>query len=284
MELGKRQKLVIIKVVDFGVYLAPDMKNQDDKVLLPKKQIPDNKTVGDSLDVFIYRDSKDRLIATTNEPKLTLGQVAKLTVAQVGKIGAFLDWGLEKDLFLPFKEQTRKLQPGDEVLAALYIDKSNRLCATMKVYPYLSKESTYQKDDKVSGMVYEISEQFGAFVAVDNMYSALIPKKELYGPVHVGDYMTARVTGVKEDGKLDLSLREKAYIQIGADSEKVLEKIKENGGKLDFNDKAAPELIRERMNMSKNEFKRAVGHLLKERHITIEEDGIYLNANNKEKH
>lgn len=284
MELGKRQKLVIIKVVDFGVYLAPDMKNQDDKVLLPKKQIPDNKTVGDSLDVFIYRDSKDRLIATTNEPKLTLGQVAKLTVAQVGKIGAFLDWGLEKDLFLPFKEQTRKLQPGDEVLAALYIDKSNRLCATMKVYPYLSKESTYQKDDKVSGMVYEISEQFGAFVAVDNMYSALIPKKELYGPVHVGDYVTARVTGVKEDGKLDLSLREKAYIQIGADSEKVLEKIKENGGKLDFNDKAAPELIRERMNMSKNEFKRAVGHLLKERHITIEEDGIYLNANNKEKH
>ncbi|MBQ7065566.1 MAG: S1 RNA-binding domain-containing protein [Lachnospiraceae bacterium] len=283
MELGKRQKLVIIKVVDFGVYLASDMNNQEDKVLLPKKQIPDNKTVGDSLDVFIYRDSKDRLIATTNQPKLTLGDVAKLTVAQVGKIGAFLDWGLEKDLFLPFKEQTRKLQPGDEVLAALYIDKSNRLCATMKVYPYLNKDSAYQKDDKVSGMIYEISQQFGAFVAVDDMYSALIPKKELYGPIAVGDYVTARVTSVKEDGKLDLSLREKAYIQIGADSEKVLEKIKSNGGKLDFNDKAAPELIREQMNMSKNEFKRAVGHLLKERHITIEVDGIYLNANNKEK-
>ena len=272
MELGKRQKLVIIKVVDFGVYLAPDMKNQDDKVLLPKKQIPDNKTVGDSLDVFIYRDSKDRLIATMNQPKVTLGQVAKLEVAQIGKIGAFLDWGLEKDLFLPFKEQTKKLQPGDEVLAALYIDKSNRLCATMKVYPYLRKDSPYVKDDKVSGMVYEISEQFGAFVAVDDMYSG-----------YVGDYVTSRVTSVKEDGKMDLSLREKAYIQITKDSEKVLEKINANGGKLNFNDKAAPELIREEMNMSKNEFKRAVGHLLKERHITIEADGIYLNANNKEK-
>lgn len=283
MELGKRQKLVIIKVVDFGVYLAPDINNQDDKVLLPKKQIPENKTVGDSLDVFIYRDSKDRLIATMNQPKVTLGQVAKLEVAQIGKIGAFLDWGLEKDLFLPFKEQTKKLQPGDEVLAALYIDKSNRLCATMKVYPYLRKDSPYVKDDKVSGMVYEISEQFGAFVAVDDMYSALIPKKELYGTVYVGDYVTARVTSVKEDGKLDLSLREKAYIQITKDSEKVLEKINANGGKLNFNDKAAPELIREEMNMSKNEFKRAVGHLLKERHITIEADGIYLNANNKEK-
>lgn len=283
MELGKRQKLVIIKVVDFGVYLAPDKNNQEDKVLLPKKQIPDNKTVGDSLDVFIYRDSKDRLIATTNQPKLSLGEVAELSVAQVGKIGAFLDWGLEKDLFLPFKEQTKRLQAGEHVLAALYVDKSNRLCATMKVYPYLSTESSYHKDDKVSGVVYEISDQFGAFVAVDKKYSALIPRKELYGAVSVGDMITARVTAVKEDGKLDLSLREKAYIQIGADSEKVLEKIKENGGRLGFNDKAAPELIRAEMDMSKNEFKRAVGHLLKEGHITIETDGIRLNANNKEK-
>lgn len=284
MELGKRQKLVIIKVVDFGVYLAPDMNNQEDKVLLPKKQIPDNKKVGDSLDVFIYRDSKDRLIATTKEPKIMLGQVAELEVAQVGKIGAFLDWGLEKDLFLPFKEQTKKLNPGDRVLAALYIDKSNRLCATMKIYPYLQKNSPYQKDDRVSGTIYEINGQYGAFVAVDNIYSALIPTKEMYGSFTVGDRISARISGVKEDGKLDLSLREKAHIQIGADSKRLLEKLRENAGRLDFNDRADPALIREKMNMSKNEFKRAVGHLLKERYITIEENGIFLNDNDKMEH
>lgn len=284
MELGKRQKLVIIKVVDFGVYLAPDMNNQEDKVLLPKKQIPDNKKVGDSLDVFIYRDSKDRLIATTKEPKIMSGQVAELEVAQVGKIGAFLDWGLEKDLFLPFKEQTKKLNPGDRVLAALYIDKSNRLCATMKIYPYLQKNSPYQKDDRVSGTIYEINGQYGAFVAVDNIYSALIPTKEMYGSFTVGDRISARISGVKEDGKLDLSLREKAHIQIGADSKRLLEKLRENAGRLDFNDRADPALIREKMNMSKNEFKRAVGHLLKERYITIEENGIFLNDNDKMEH
>lgn len=279
MELGKRQKLVIIKVVDFGAYLAPDINNQDDKVLLPKKQIPPDKKVGDSLDVFIYRDSKDRLIATTREPKITLGQVAVLEVLEVGSIGAFLDWGLEKDLLLPFKEQTKKLKPGDSVLVALYVDKSNRLCATMKVYPYLRTDSPYQKDEKVEGFIYEMNEQYGAFVAVDNIYSALIPKKEMFSELHVGECVIARISSVKEDGKLDLSLREKAYIQIETDAKKVLEQLRKHDGRLDFNDKAAPELIRERMNMSKNEFKRAVGHLLKEGCITIEEDGIVLHDN-----
>lgn len=284
MELGKKQKLVIIKVVDFGAYLASDINNHEDKVLLPKKQIPADKKVGDSLEVFIYRDSKDRLIATTREPKVTLGEIAELEVAEVGSIGAFLDWGLEKDLLLPFKEQTRKLRPGQSILAALYVDKSNRLCATMKIYPYLRTDSPYQKDERVAGRVYEVSEQYGAFVAVDDIYSALIPQKEMYSNVRVGDRVVARVSGVKEDGKLDLSLREKAYLQIGADSRRVLERIHENGGRLDFNDKASPELIRERMNMSKNEFKRAVGHLLKEEYITIGEDSIYLKGSVKTMH
>ncbi|MBD5545459.1 MAG: S1 RNA-binding domain-containing protein [Lachnospiraceae bacterium] len=281
MELGKKQKLVIIKVVDFGAYLASDINNHEDKVLLPKKQIPADKKVGDSLEVFIYRDSKDRLIATTREPKVTLGEIAELEVAEVGDIGAFLDWGLEKDLFLPFKEQTRKLRRGNSVLIALYIDKSNRLCATMKLYPYLRTDSPYHKDERVAGTVYEVSEEYGAFVAVDRIYSALIPNKELYSEVRAGDSVVARVCDVKEDGKLDLSLREKAHIQIGEDSRLVLEQICENGGRLDFNDKASPELIRERMNMSKNEFKRAVGHLLKEGYIAIGENSISLCGNVK---
>ena len=276
LRLGEKQKLTIVKQVEFGVYLAKSMEQQQDRVLLPKKQVPDGAAIGDELEVFLYKDSKDRLIATVNEPKLMMGQVARLTVSDVQSIGAFLDWGLEKDLLLPFKEQTKKVKPGEEVLVTLYEDKSSRLCATMKIYHDLSLNSPYKKNDQVSGMLYEISDQFGAFVAVDDKYSALIPKKEMYGNLQVGMEIQARVTEVKSDGKLDLSVRQKAYMQIAEDSHKVVEAIKASGGKLPFNDKASPELIREKMGMSKAEFKRAVGNLLKSKKIEIMEDGIRL--------
>ena len=272
--LGEIQTLVIVKKVEFGVYLAESKESQEEKVLLPVKQVPAGKEIGDTIEVFIYRDSKDRLIATTNVPKITLGKVARLHVAQTGKIGAFLDWGLEKDLLLPFKEQTKKVREGEECLVALYIDKSNRLCATMNVYPYLQQDSPYQKEERVQGTVYEISENFGAFIAVDDIYSGLIPKKELYGEVRIGEQITARVTSVKEDGKLNLSIREKAYLQIETDAEKVIQIIESFDGVLPFSDKASPEVIRRETQMSKNEFKRAVGHLLKEKKITIGEKCI----------
>ena len=273
IELGKIQSLKIVKKVDFGVYLA-DEEDPSDKVLLPSKQVPSGAGIGDEIEVFIYRDSKDRMIATTNRPKLTLGEVARLKVAQNVRIGVFLDWGLEKDLLLPFREQTKKLREGEECLAALYIDKSDRLCATMKIYPYLRQDSAYNKDDRVSGYVYEISDNFGAFVAVDDIYSGLIPKKELYGNINVGDHVSARVTEVKEDGKLTLSVREKAYLQIGQDAEKILQIIDSYDGVLPFSDKASPETIKRETQMSKNEFKRAVGHLLKEKKISIGEKSI----------
>ena len=272
--LGEIQTLVIVKKVEFGVYLAESKESQEEKVLLPVKQVPAGKEIGDTIEVFIYRDSKDRLIATTNVPKITLGKVARLHVAQTGKIGAFLDWGLEKDLLLPFKEQTKKVREGEECLVALYIDKSNRLCATMNVYPYLQQDSPYQKEERVQGTVYEISENFGAFIAVDDIYSGLIPKNELYGEVRIGEQITARVTSVKEDGKLNLSIREKAYLQIEKDAEKVIQIIESFDGVLPFSDKASPEVIRRETQMSKNEFKRAVGHLLKEKKITIGEKCI----------
>lgn len=215
-----------------------------------------------------------RLIATTRQPKLELGQVGILRVKEVAKIGAFLDWGLEKDLFLPFKQQTRKVKAGDEVLVGLYTDKSSRLCATMNVYEYLSKESPYKKDDRVKGTIYEISENFGAFVAVDDLYSGLIPKREFFGQAKIGDVVETRVTRVKEDGKLDLSLREKTYLQIEKDAEQVMKVIDEFAGVLPFTDKATPEVISREMSMSKNAFKRAVGHLLKEEKIEISEKCI----------
>lgn len=274
IKLGEKQKLTVVKQVEFGVYLAPSMEDVQEKVLLPVKQVPENVQMGDELEVFLYKDSKDRLIATTKEPKLVMGQIAELTVSQVNKFGAFLDWGLEKDLMLPYKQQLVKIQQGDRVLVTLYIDKSDRLCATMNVYPALRTDSPYKKDDQVSGRVYTISDEFGAFVAVDNIYSALIPKKELYGKVQVGDEVAARVTDVRGDGKLNLSIREKAYLQIEKDAKEILDIIDSYDGVLPFNDKVSPEIIKRETGMSKNEFKRAVGTLLKAGKIQITEKVI----------
>ena len=257
LEIGTIQNLTVVKKVDFGVYLA-EPGEEDKRVLLPARQVPPQTSVGDQIEVFLYKDSSDRLISTTARPKLLLGEVVELTVAQTAKMGAFLEWGLEKDLFLPFKEQTRKVKEGDRFPVALYVDKSGRLCATMKVYHYLRTDSR----------------QFGAFVAVDNRYSALIPPKEMYGELKVGDHVEARVVRVHEDGKLDLSVREKAYLQIETDAEKVMKLIDSFDGVLPFTDKASPEVIRRELAMSKNEFKRAVGNLLKNGRIEITEKAI----------
>lgn len=274
IRLGETQELEIVKKVEFGVYLAPGRDQAQDRVLLPIKQVPAGKDIGDKLAVFVYRDSQDRLIATVREPKLKLGQVAELTVVQAGRIGAFLDWGLEKDLLLPFKQQRGRVEQGRKVLVSLYVDKSNRLCATMNVYENLRSDSPYKAEDKVTGRVYEISNNFGAFVAVDNMYSGLIPSKELYGKVELGEDVTARVVKVLEDGRLSLSIRDKAYLQIDMDTELILDLLDSYEGSLPFNDKAAPEVIKHETGMSKNEFKRAVGRLLKEGKVEIGEHSI----------
>ena len=272
MQIGKKQILTIVKIVDFGVYLG----NDDEQVLLPKKQVPEDVEVGDPIEVFLYKDSSDRMIATVNEPKVMLGEVAMLEVIEVGKIGAFLDWGLEKDLLLPFKQQTTEVEAGKTYPVALYVDKSERLCATMKVYHYLSTDSPYKKEERVQGMVYEKSDEFGVFIAVDGKYSALIPKKEVHRELRVGDTIEARITDVKPDGKISLSIREKAFIQMDEDARIILERMEKYGGELPFTDKAAPEIIAKEFAMSKNGFKRAIGRLLKEGKIEIREQNIVL--------
>ena len=274
LRLGEIQRLTVVKIADHGAYLAEDRNADSERILLPIRQVPEGTRVGSELEVFIYRDSKDRPIATVNRPFIKLNETAVLKVKEVTKIGAFLDWGLEKDLLLPYKEQTKKLHPGEECLVALYIDKSSRLCLTMNVYEYLDTDSNYKAGDRVEGRVYLISDNFGAFVAVDDEYSALIPVKELYGDVKVGQVISARVTGVKEDGKLSLSIREKAYLQMDEDAERVMKVIEAFDGELPFNDKASPETIKREFNMSKNEFKRAVGRLYKERRIEITDKTI----------
>lgn len=272
--LGQKQQLEVVKTVEFGVYLAEPNTDKEERVLLPAKQVPTDAKVGSLVEVFVYRDSKDRMIATVTEPLLMMGQVARLTVAEVGKIGAFLNWGLEKDLFLPFKQQTYRVKAGDTPLVSLYIDKSNRLCATMNVYKELEYRSPYKKDDMVTGQVYATSDNFGAFVAVDDKYSALIPKKELYGEIKPGDVVNARVIKVQEDGRLCLGIREKAYLQISEDADKIMELLDSYSGVLPFTEKASPEVIRRETGMSKNEFKRAVGNLYKNGKVDIADGRI----------
>ncbi|MEY8412366.1 S1-like domain-containing RNA-binding protein [Lachnospiraceae bacterium 62-26] len=270
--LGRRVTLMIVKQVEFGVYLG----NSQEKVLLPKREVPKGAEPGDPVDVFLYKDSSDRLIATTREPKIKLGELKALHVADAGKIGAFLEWGLPKDLLLPFKEQTMKVKKGDEVLVSLYIDKSNRLCATMKIYELLRQDPPYQKDDHVDGIIYDTSENYGLFVAVDDCYSALIPKREAFGDLKAGDRVHARVLRVREDGKMDLAVREKAFVQMEADAQMLLKKMQENDGRLPFTDKTDPEQIKKELGLSKNAFKRAVGRLLKEGKVEICENFIEI--------
>ncbi len=273
LQIGIRQPLVIVSFTRFGAYLAEPGREQE-RVLLPKKQVPPEASEGDQIEVFLYRDSQDRIIATTNTPAITLGGIGMLTVKQVTRIGAFLDWGLEKDLLLPFAQQTYPVREGEQCLAALYVDKSGRLCATMKVYPYLQADAPYDKDSRIEGIIYDSSPQFGLFVAVDGKYSGLIPRKEVHGALAPGQRITGRVTKRLPDGRLNISVREKAYVQMDADGALILKVLDEYDGVLPFGEKVSPEVIDRTFGISKAAFKRAAGRLLKQGRISISDDCI----------
>ncbi|NLK22278.1 MAG: S1 RNA-binding domain-containing protein [Epulopiscium sp.] len=274
IKLGEIQKLRVLRITSIGAYLNTKEGKKEEDVLLPKKQIPEDTEVGDELEVFIYRDSKDRIIATTKRPRVTLGKLAILKVVDTSKIGAFLDWGLEKDLFLPFREQATRVSKGKSYLVGLYIDKSDRLCATMDVYDLLRSDSPYKENDKVCGIVYKVKEDLGVFVAVDSKYHGFIPSTELYEKYQNGDEIEGRVIKIREDGKIDISVREKAYIQVEEDAKVILGKLLLKGGKLPFNDNTDPSIIKKEFNMSKRAFKRAIGKLFKEGKIKITTSGI----------
>lgn len=273
IKLGEIQSLEIKRFTSVGAYLN-EKDSEGEDVLLPKSQIPEGANEGDEIEVMIYRDSKDRIIATTNRSKLTVGQMGHLMVVSQSKIGSFLDWGLEKDLFLPFSETVGHIEKGKEYLVAVYLDKSDRLAATMKIKHLLSTESPYKENDKAKGTIYSINRDIGAFVAVDDKYDGLIPKRELLGAYQVGDSIEVRVNKVHEDGKLDLSLRDRGYVQMDADAKIITGKMKEKGGNLNINDKSSPDTITRELSMSKAAFKRAVGKLYKEGIIEMTENGI----------
>ncbi len=272
IELGKMQILKVLREKEFGVYLGQE--GDGSGVLLPRKQVPQGCTVGSELEVFVYKDSMDRMIATVRRPLLVMGELAVLTVKDKTRIGAFLDWGLEKDLFLPFKEQTSPVRRGDSCLVRLYVDKSGRLCATMHISDSLQPNDTYHEGDRVQGTIYRINPDMGAFVAVDNKYFGLIPIRELFDNYRTGDQVSARITAVREDGKLNLALRDKAYLQIDGDCAVIEAALDDFAGVLPFGEKATPEVIKRELKMSKNAFKRALGRLLKEGKIDISDNCI----------
>lgn len=281
IELGKTQVLKVLRIKDFGAYLGEEEEGQS--ILLPKKQLPESAQTGDEIEVFVYKDSKDRWICTTAIPKLQLGEIGMLEVKDTGKIGAFLDWGLEKDLLLPFREQNQTLQKGDKCLVALYKDKTERLCATMKIYDFLRADSPYHTEDIVTGTVYRLNPDYGAFVAVDNKYYGMIPRSELYDAVRPGDIVTARVSKVRNDGKLDLRMRDRAYLQMDEDVELILEALRAYNGVLPFGEKSDADIIKKSLHISKSAFKRAIGRLLKEGKVRTGDRAIYLIEDTEEK-
>ena len=294
IQLGRQQNLTVLRISTIGAYIGEESDPlavfakasvtntsslaQTTEVLLPNNEMTDEKPkVGDSVRAFIYLDSEDRPVATLKKPPLSVGEVAKLTVKDVNNIGAFLDWGLPKDLLLPYKEQLRKVRPGENVLVSLYVDKSHRLCATMDIYRHLRTDSDYKVSDQVTGTVYQLIDTFGAYVAVDDTFSAMIPKRELVCEVRPGDSMKFRVTKVQPDGKLELSMREPGYRQLFIDCDVIIRKLKDSPDCfLPYHDKSSSDDIKSAFNMSKNSFKRACGHLMKEQKLDILDNGIKL--------
>ena len=273
IKLGKRQELIIKRFTSVGAYLNDEDDNGED-VLLSKSQIPEDANENDKIEVMIYRDSKDRIIATTKKTLGQVGEIKKLRVISSSKIGYFMDWGLEKDLFLPSSETVGAVEKFKSYLVAIYIDKSDRIAATMKIRDYLSTDSEYKENDKANGTIYSVNKEIGAFVAVENKYDGLIQKKNIFGILEMGDEIEVRINKVHEDGKLDLSLRERGYIQMDEDAQTIINKLKESGGSISLHDKSHPNEIRKELNMSKSGFKRAVGKLYKDGIIVIKPDGI----------
>lgn len=277
IKLGEIQELEVAKKTEIGVYLkSQDTDKPKDWVLLPKKQVPSGTNIGDKIKVFIYRDSDDRIIATVKRPKIVMGEIAALKVVEKSRIGAFLDWGLEKDLFLPFKEQVGDIRLNGKYLVGLYIDKSDRLCATMNLFKVLRTDSPYKVNDTVTGTVFSLKRGLGAMVAVEGKYLGLIHEGELLKPLRPGQTVKVRVSNIKEDGKLDLSLKDAPKLQIDKDGEKILKILIKNKGFLPLNDDSRPEDINRMLNMSKSSFKKAVGRLMKKRLVVMTYEGIEM--------
>lgn len=274
VRLGKYNQLPVVKEVDFGLYLDGD---EDGEILLPKRYVPQDCKPGELLNVFIYLDSEERLVATTLTPLVQVGEFAYLEVSWVNEYGAFLDWGLMKDLFVPFREQKARMQKGERYLIHAHIDEdSYRIVASAKVERYISKDfPDYQVGDEVEALVWMRSE-LGYKVIVDNTFSGLIYGNEIYGSIAPGMKVTAYVKQVREDGKIDLALQKIGHAKVSEFADVLLDYLKSHNGYLSLCDKSPAEAIYATFGVSKKTFKKGVGDLYKKRLIVLSEAGIKL--------
>lgn len=273
MQLGKINRLIVKKSVEFGVYLDSDAG----EILLPKKYVPDGASVGEPVDVFIYKDSEDRIIATTLVPRATVGEFAYLRVADVAKFGAFLEWGLEKDLLVPSSEQAKKMETGKSYVVRIFVDeKTGRITGSTKINRFLEyDEIPLAEGDTVDLMVYQFTD-LGINVIVNSRYSGMLYRNEVFQQLNVGDRLKGFVKRIREDKKIDVKLAKGGYSDVEDAKKTLLKKLKDSKGVLPLGDNSPPELIRDTLQMSKKTFKKAVGGLYRDGVIELKENGIRL--------
>lgn len=274
LQLGKFQELTILRDTDPGLFLGDDEENE---VLLPHRYKPENYAIGDTVNVFLYLDNEERPIATTDEPLIKLNEFAYLQCSAVTKHGAFMDWGLVKQLFVPFKEQARPMTKGNWYIVHLYLDElTNRLVGSSKTNKFLNNDKIeVAKYDEVAIMVTHITER-GANAIINGKYKGLIYLEDIFEDIRTGDKLKAFVKKVREDKKIDLVLQAEGYKSIEPNANYLIEELKAAGGFLPFHDKTDPETIKNELGLSKKSFKKAIGSLYKDKQITIKPDGIEL--------
>ncbi|MBZ0158225.1 MAG: GntR family transcriptional regulator [Alphaproteobacteria bacterium] len=281
LEIGKYSELTVKKKTDFGVFLD----SPEGDVLLPRKYVPGGVKIGDLLKVFIYKDSEDRTIATTLTPKATVGEFAYLRVKEVTRIGAFLDWGLEKDLLVPYREQAEKMKAGSRYIVYLFLEEqTKRITATSKIGRFIEKEDIrLHEGEEVDLLVYRLTER-GFKVIVNNRYFGMLYKNEIFRELAVGERARGFVKKIREDKRIDAVLTREGFEDIEEVKKQILKKLKESrGGFLPLTDESSPQSIREELDMSKKTFKKAIGSLYRDGTIEIKHDGIKLVRPDKRK-
>lgn len=276
IEIGKYNTLTVVKAVDFGVYLDGEERGE---ILLPGEYVPENCFPGDEIKVFIYFDSEDRIVATTETPNVVAGEFAWMKVVAANQVGAFLDWGLRKDLLVPFREQRKKMSEGRSYLVYAYVDEeTDRIVATSKVEKYLDiTPANYENGQEVNILIARPSD-LGYNVIIDNKHWGLIYRNEIFAPIRLGQKMKGYIREIRPDGKIDVSLQPSGYVQVEGLTKKILDKMRDNGGTLDISDKTDPRIIYNLFGCSKKNYKKAIGALYKSGIIELGEDEIRLIA------
>ena len=282
VQIGQFNQLKILKFVDFGLYLDAGQGNE---LLLPRKELvrlPEDCKIGDTVEVFVCYDSEDRLIATTLKPKACVGQFAILKVVANERIGAFLSWGLAKDLLLPFAEQTRDLQIGQDIIVYIYLDKSNRISASMRIERNLDQVPVQYKVDQTVDLLIFGRTDLGYKAIINGQSLGMLFHNDVFKPIHYADQFQGYIKKVRDDGKIDLSLSKSGHLGASDIGPQILAMLAEKGGFLEINDKTSAETIYSLFGVSKKKYKIALGGLYKSRLIKVSDDGIHLIENSAE--